>query len=130
MWKSGDHTTMVVGNLDSYRSIIHPVDVAEAIHLILSQDTAGRFVIANKEAFPMFQLVEKMYTKAGIDVKREGDRWIDQENGKIVLMISEHLGGDTTPTCIRGVSNRLNSLGWKLKKTADDILDEYVHESI
>uniref|UniRef100_A0A6C0IBQ1 GDP-mannose 4,6-dehydratase n=1 Tax=viral metagenome TaxID=1070528 RepID=A0A6C0IBQ1_9ZZZZ len=129
-WTSGEHNTLLIGHLNSCRNIIHPTDVADAIRVILYQDTANTYVIANEDIIPsiqMSELVQKMYSKAGIEISIvEGNKWIDKASGDTVLMMSSYMGVDTTPTNIRGVSYRLNCLGWKPQKTIDDILDEYI----
>ena len=57
---------LIVGNLDSYRNILHAKDVAKAIHVIISQETGDNYLICNEVSYKMYDLVVELYKKMGI----------------------------------------------------------------
>jgi GDPmannose 4,6-dehydratase len=63
-WKDGNKTALQVGNLDSYRNILHASDVANAIHMIISQDKGDTYLICNDESHQVYDLVLKLYSNS------------------------------------------------------------------
>jgi len=60
-WKSGNRDPLEIGNLDSYRNIIHVSDVVSAIHTIINQNRGDTYLICNDNGNQMRDYVEKMY---------------------------------------------------------------------
>ena len=65
-WKNGDKQPLVIGNLDSYRSFIHVSDTVNAINLIINQNIGDTYVISNVFSYKIYDIVIKLYKKAGI----------------------------------------------------------------
>jgi GDP-mannose 4,6-dehydratase len=124
-WNQGNKVPLHLGNLDSYRNILHAVDVANAIHAIVSQDKADTYLICNDESHKVLDLVLKLYSLANIDLEQKENRLIEKDTGLEVVVIEEkQLGFDSTPTNITGESKKLKGLGWQPILTIDDILRE------
>jgi GDP-mannose 4,6-dehydratase len=124
-WKKGNKNRLTVGNLDSYRNIIHAEDVANAIHTIISQEKGGDYLICGDDSYKIYDLVLSLYSKAGIDIEIKDDTIYEKNTGVEIMKIeNKQLGFDSTPTNIRGEAIKLKGLGWKINRKIDDILDE------
>ena len=124
-WNSGNKTVLSVGNLDSYRNIIHAKDVAGAIRVIVEEVKGGDYVICGDESYRMIDLVMKLYTQAGIVVCHKDDMLYEVSSGLELLVIqNKSLGFDSTPTNIRGEAKKLKGLGWKITNNIDSILND------
>lgn len=122
-WKNGNKTTLHVSNLDSYRSILHASDVANAIHIIISQSKGDTYLICNDESHKIYDLVIKLYSISFIDLDKKENVLYEKETGLPVICISDKKSGfDTTPTNIRGKSNKLKELDWKPTVSIENVL--------
>lgn len=97
-----------VGNLDSYRNIIHASDVASAINIIISQNYGDNYVISGNESNKMVDLVNLMYNLSGIEPN----------------LIMNDYGNENIPTNINGESVKLKNLGWNPVYSVNDIIKE------
>lgn len=112
-WKNGNKTTLKVGNLDSYRNILHASDVANAIYTIISQEKGDSYLICNSESHKVHNLVVQLFLIAGIEVIKKDSCLVEKISGLDVLIIQDkQLGFDSTPTNIRGEATKLKGLGW------------------
>jgi GDP-mannose 4,6-dehydratase len=126
-WKNGNKTSLQVGNLDSYRNILHAADVANAIHTIVSQESGDSYLICNDESHKVYDLVLQLYSLSGFDLERKDNCLFDKISGLEVLKIQDkQLGFDSTPTNIRGEAIKLKKLGWKPSINIERILSELV----
>jgi GDP-D-mannose dehydratase len=124
-WKNGDTSTLCVGNLDSYRNILHAADVASAIYTIIAQEKGDSYLICSDESHKVYDLVMQLYSIAGIEVKRKDNSLIDKVSGLEVISIhNQQLGFDSTPTNIRGEAKKLKDLGWAPFINIESILEE------
>jgi len=124
-WKDGNKTILQVGNLDSYRNILHASDVANAIHTIVSQESGDSYLICNNESHKVYDLVIKLYSLSGIELERKDSCLVDKASGLEVLQIQDkQLGFDSTPTNIRGEAIKLKKLGWSPLNSIEKILGE------
>ena len=69
-WLSGDKNVLKIGNIDSYRNIIHPYDVATAINKILSINEGSDYLICNYNSYKISDLVLKIYKNNNIHLVR------------------------------------------------------------
>lgn len=122
--KNGKTKFLTVGNLDSYRNIIHASDVAHAIHTIVSQDEGASYLICGNGSHKMLDLVMRLYEFAGIKLGPRNNNYYDLSSGNLILKINNDLGVDSTPINIRGEPKRLVYLGWKPEISVDEILKE------
>jgi GDPmannose 4,6-dehydratase len=124
-WKEGNKIALHVGNLDSYRTILHASDVANAIHTIVSQEKGDTYLICNDESYLVYDVVLKLFEIAEIDVVKKDNILYEKDSDLQLLVIQDtQLGFDSTPTNIRGESKKLKMIGWNATLSIDDILKE------
>jgi GDP-mannose 4,6-dehydratase len=122
-WNQGNKELLYVGNLDSYRNILHASDVASAIHTIVLQEKGDTYLISNDESHKVLDLVLKLYALANIDLEQKNNILIEKNTGlEVVIIEDKQLGFDSTPTNITGESVKLKELGWKPTISMEDIL--------
>ena len=124
-WKHGKTDVLQVGNLDSYRNIIHPFDVASAIKTIVEQTDADDYLICNYNSDLMIDLVRQLYEKADIKLVRGSRPHVlyEKNTKKEVIQITPSQNGlDNTAINIQGYPCKLRSLDWTPKYSTDDIL--------
>jgi GDP-D-mannose dehydratase len=126
-----DKTPLQVGNLDSYRNIIHASDVANAIFKILEQKNGDNYVICNDNSYKMEYLVMLIYSRANINLVKINNIYFDAETNLPVIVVEENqLSFDSKPTNINGEANKLKSIGWKPLVSIDSIIDEIYFNKI
>jgi len=122
-WNAGTKTALQTGNLDSYRNILHAMDVANAIHVIISQNSGDNYLICDTDSHRISYLVIKLYANNGIELECKDNVLFEKSTGlEVVVIQCNNLGGDLTPTNIRGSAKKLARLGWKPLVSIDDIL--------
>jgi GDP-mannose 4,6-dehydratase len=106
--------SIVVGNLDSYRNIIHASDVANAIHLIISQNHGDNYVICGDNSYKIIELVTKIYNNHNIDVVINDNEMREKESNDLILVIHDDVifNRDVVPSNIRGNALKLKKMGW------------------
>lgn len=123
-WEN-DKTPLQTGNLFSYRNIIHPIDVANAIFIILGQENGDTYNICNEESIKVIDLVFIMYKKRGIYLYEKNKTLYDTKtNNPVIIMNDKYKYGDQSIVNIQGNAFKLKGLGWKPTKSIDDILSE------
>ena len=126
-WKAGKKVALEIGNLDSYRNIIHVLDVISAINIIINQDVGDTYLICNDNNNKMSYYVEKMYKLAGIELIKVNNKYIEKDSGlDVLIIINKFIGIDINPTFINGKPVKLKNLGWVPKILNNDILLEYI----
>jgi GDP-mannose 4,6-dehydratase len=122
-WKNGERDILTVGNLDSYRNILHASDVATAIVVIIKQDNGSNYLICNDESHLIKDLVLKLLEKSGIDIEQKDDILYDKTlNIPILQIYKKEIGFDCVPSYITGEANKLKNLDWSPKVSIDSIL--------
>jgi len=122
-WKHR-HQPLQVGNLDSFRNIIHAADVANAIHTIVAQPEGDTYLICNHESHKVVDVVVQLYNLSGIKVEKTEYGLVEKESGLPLLIIDEHHGRDVVPSNIRGKAKKLKELGWTPLYSLERILKE------
>lgn len=126
-WKSGDKYPLEIGNINSYRNIIHVSDVVSAIYVIINQNKGDTYLICGDDFKKIKSYVEKMYELSGIELINKENKYIEKNSGLDVLILNDKfIGIDIKPTSINGESLKLKKLGWKQKIPTEDILKEYI----
>jgi GDP-mannose 4,6-dehydratase len=124
-WKNGKKNALKVGNLDSYRNILHASDVANAVHKIISQEKGENYLICSNGSHKVYNLVEKLYSLSGIYLEKNDMGVFEKKTGLQVLTIEDkQLGFDSVPTNIRGEAKKLRELGWTPSESIENILQE------
>lgn len=126
-WENGNKTPITVGNLDSYRNILHASDVANAVHTIVSQEKGDTYLICGDKSDKVHDLVLKLYGISSIKTEITDYGLKEKETGLPVLLIeNKQLGFDSIPTNIRGESKKLKILGWEQQVSIEQILQELI----
>jgi GDP-D-mannose dehydratase len=119
-WKNTKEV-LALGNLESYRNIIHSFDVATAIHLICKQDKGDNYIICNDESVKISDVVLLIYHKNGINAILCDYQIIEKETNKIIATTILNRQGDNVCN-IKGCVTKLKNLGWKPTLNIKDIL--------
>jgi len=124
-WKDRE-IPLVLGNLDSYRNILHASDVASAIHYIIRQNKGDNYLICNYSSVKVYDLVLKLYSKAGIDLTNQNNMLYDKHSSLPVVIIDDDKNLEVKNVNIKGSPTKLTKLGWKPLVTLDKLLDEFL----
>jgi len=126
-WKNGIKTPLEIGNISSYRNIIHVSDVVSAISVIIQQTKGDSYLICNEQIDTVQSYVEQMYELSNLTLIKKDNKYIEKETNTDVLIINNTFSGiDVTPTKIHGNPIKLKNLGWIPKVSIHDILNEYI----
>lgn len=129
----GECECIYMGNIDSYRDWGHAKDYVEAMHLILSNDTADDFVIATNEAHSVREFIEKAFAEVNIFITWTGNKGtIDEigidQNGIVRVKIDPKYFRPTEVEYLRGDATKaFNTFGWKPKISFNELIKEMVH---
>ena len=126
-WQLGKKELLSLGNLDSHKNILHASDVATAIKIIVEQEKGDNYLICNSESHKVLDLVLELYSRSGIELEKNENKFCDTKSGAIVFKIeTNQIGIDTTPINILGKPEKLIKLGWKPRVSINDILGEII----
>ena len=126
-WKN-TNKPLELGNLSSYRNIIHSSDVAKAIDIIIKQDKGDNYVICNEESVQMINVVLDIYKASNINVYVNSDMSIVEiDTNNVVATTLLNRAGDIISD-IKGSSKKLKALGWKPQFTIQDIINDIVNK--
>lgn len=125
-FKTENKNMLTVGSLESYRNIIHPIDVASAIRVILNQEIGDDYCICNYESSKILDLVLKMYKNNNINLQNNDNVYCNEEGTSVLCIKKSNDGLDTTEINIQGYPNKLLELNWKPKYSVENILNELV----
>lgn len=115
-----------VGNLDSYRVVLHASDAANAVKLILDQEKGNDYNVCGEEVHKVLDLVISLYELGGYKLHYDNNNLVDKD-GKIYVEIeNKYLGHDMCVTKITGDVIKIKSIGWERKYAIDDILEELI----
>ena len=117
---------LVLGDLSSYRNIIHPFDIASAINVILNTDFGDDYCICSNNSYSIFSLVEMLYKKANIELTQKNDNtYYDYNTNKTVLIIEKTNNGlDNSQININASPKKLFNINWDIKYNIDFIMAE------
>lgn len=119
---------IILGNIDSYRNIIHPYDVVNSIKYILNNNTGDDYNICNYNSYKIEDLVFKLYKNFNIELikNEENNNYYDKKLNILKLIIKNLNDGlDKKSIDIKGYPTKLINLGWKIKYSIDDIINEF-----
>lgn len=116
-------TPLEIGSLTSMRNIIHASDVAHAIHCIL-MDGEENYVICHDQNYSMEELVLNLYKKAGVELEKKENHYVDKDTHEIVLIVNEGNKRNEQSNNIQGDNSLLKQIGWQPKITIGELLDE------
>ena len=124
-WNNNNKQPLTLGNLDSYRNILHASDVANAIYNIIKQENGDNYLICNDKSYKICDLVMLLYSKANINLIKCENIFYEIKTGVPVIIIQENqITFDSMPTNITGEAVKLKNIGWKPLVSIERILDE------
>jgi GDPmannose 4,6-dehydratase len=92
-WLNGEKIELIVGNLDSYRNILHADKAVECIYTIINKNEGGNYLICDNKSYKVFDIVFNLYKNAGIDLVKSENMLIEKETNKIVVIIEDKMLG-------------------------------------
>jgi GDP-D-mannose dehydratase len=126
-WKE-NHEPILLGQLTSYRNILHANDAAKAIRIIMEQNQGDNYIISNSlpnSTCHILDLVFEIYNRQDIFITQKDNLLIETNTNNIVaIMDNGNKGIDITPTKITGEPNKLMQLGWNPRYDISYIIDE------
>lgn len=111
--------------LNTYRNIIHPLDVVSAIEIIVSQPKGDDYLVCND--FPdikMFDVLFELYNKLNINYFFGGNTIIINKHENVIID-NDVVGAHYSPLLLK--PTKLLSLGWAPSFNYDDIINEFVN---
>jgi len=111
--KLGLAKELELGNLDAYRDWGHSKDYVRAMHLILSQDQPGDWVVATGETRSVRDMCEYVFGK------------LDLNYQDFVVQNQKFLRPEELPY-LKGDSSKIRALGWKPEYSFESMMDEMI----
>jgi len=111
--KLGLAKELELGNLDAYRDWGHSKDYVRAMHLILSQDQPGDWVVSTGETRSVRDMCEYVFSK------------LDLNYEDFVIQNQKFLRPEELPY-LKGDSSKIRALGWKPDYTFETMMDEMI----
>jgi len=111
--KLGLAKELELGNLDAYRDWGHSKDYVRAMHLILSQDQPGDWVVATGETRSVRDMCKYVFETLGMDYQ------------EYVIQNQKFLRPEELPY-LKGDSSKIRALGWKPEYTFESMMDEMI----
>ena len=113
-----------LGSLDSFRNILHAIDVAKAIVLIIKQPVSENYLICNEHNVRIKDLVIDLYKKNGIDITENTNVFFETMSGLPVIHIEHKSNGlDNIIFNIDGFPDKLKKLNWAPTIQMNDLLN-------
>lgn len=110
--KLGQQKTLILGNLDAMRDWGWAEDYVEAMWMMLQQDKSDDYVIATGEVHSVREFLEETFYYAGLGSYE-----------KYVKFDKAYLRPQEVPYLLGDASKAERVLGWKPKKTFDEIVE-------
>lgn len=126
--KNNKEEPLKIGNIDSYRNIIHPNDVVNGIDFILKAEEGDDYCICNYNSVKMKDLVFQLYNNFDFELIRgdESNVYYNKNTNKPLLIIENNNNGlDKQSINIKGYPCKLRYLGWSIKYDINDIINEF-----
>jgi len=132
-WKiNGERQTLRLGNLDSFRNILHAEDAAEAIHCIIKREKGDNYLICGYSSWKIYNVVMDIFEESGIKIQTlsENDSSLYDINVPdipVIIIEGALKETDTAIIDIQGYPQKLLALGWKptydIKSLIRNIID-------
>lgn len=107
------NSVLHLGSLDSYRNINHASDIADAIYLILEQDSADNYLLCGGNHMKVEDIVIAIYALCNIHLIKHKNIYIDSKTKLPVIEVGTPLRN--TITNINGNATKLKAIGWDPK---------------
>lgn len=114
---------LVLGSIDSFRNVLHAIDVARAIEIIINQPTAENYLICNEHNVKIRDLVINLYKKNGLDITENTNVFYEKKSGLPIIQIEyKNNGLDNIIYNIDGFPHKLKKLNWTPTIKLDELL--------
>jgi GDPmannose 4,6-dehydratase len=126
---SNKQECIYLGNINARRDWGHAKDYVRAMWMMLQRDTPEDYVVSSNTTISVREFVEKSFKFKGINIVWEGDGLEevgkDQENGKILVRISEKYFRPCEVHNLYGDSTKIRKeLGWEPTYNTKSLIED------
>jgi len=125
----GLQDVLYLGNLNAKRDWGHAKDYAEAMWLMLQQDSPDDYVIATGQQYSVREFVEKSAGYFGMDIEWQGEGLeeigIDKSTGRVVIRVDDKYFRPAEVESLLGDATKAKEqLGWEPKISFDELVED------
>jgi GDPmannose 4,6-dehydratase len=125
----GLQDVLYLGNLNAKRDWGHAKDYAEAMWLMLQQDSPEDYVIATGQQYSVREFVEKSADYFGMDIVWQGEGLdeigIDRNTGRVVIKVDDKYFRPAEVESLLGDATKAKEqLGWEPKISFDELVED------
>ena len=125
----GLQDVLYLGNLNAKRDWGHAKDYAEAMWLMLQQDSPEDYVIATGQQYSVREFVEKSADYFGMDIEWQGEGLdeigIDKNTGRVVIKVDDKYFRPAEVESLLGDATKAKEqLGWEPKISFDELVED------
>jgi GDPmannose 4,6-dehydratase len=125
----GLQDVLYLGNLNAKRDWGHAKDYAEAMWLMLQQDSPEDYVIATGQQYSVREFVEKSADYFGMDIEWRGEGLdeigIDRNTGRVVIKVDDKYFRPAEVESLLGDATKAKEqLGWEPKISFDELVED------
>ena len=125
----GLQDVLYLGNLNAKRDWGHAKDYAEAMWLMLQQDSPDDYVIATGQQYSVREFVEKSASYFGMDIEWQGEGLdeigIDKNTGRVVIKVDDKYFRPAEVESLLGDATKAKEqLGWEPKISFDELVED------
>ena len=133
--KLGMDDCLYLGNLNAKRDWGHARDYVEAQWMMLQHDKPDDFVIASGVHYSVRDFVGAVAGHLDMDIEWQGsglaEKGVDRQSGKTVVAVDERYFRSTeVETLLGDPSKAQKALGWKVKTTFAELVEEMIKEDL
>ena len=125
----GLQDTLYLGNLNAKRDWGHAKDYAEAMWLMLQQDSPEDYVIATGHQYSVKEFVEKSADYFGMDIEWQGEGLeeigIDKSTGRVFIRVDDKYFRPAEVESLFGDATKAKEqLGWEPKISFNELVED------
>lgn len=125
----GLQDVLYLGNLNAKRDWGHAKDYAEAMWLMLQQDSPDDYVIATGQQYSVREFVEKSASYFGMDIEWQGEGLdeigIDKNTGRVIIKVDDKYFRPAEVESLLGDATKAKEqLGWEPKISFDELVED------
>tara|TARA_B100000035_G_scaffold156906_1_gene133639 strand:- start:895 stop:1902 length:1008 start_codon:yes stop_codon:yes gene_type:complete len=125
----GLQDVLYLGNLNAKRDWGHAKDYAEAMWLMLQQDSPEDYVIATGQQYSVREFVEKSADYFGMDIEWRGEGLdeigVDRNTGRVVIKVDDKYFRPAEVESLLGDATKAKEqLGWEPKISFDELVED------
>ena len=121
---------LILGSLESFRNILHAIDVSKAIELIIDQEKSENYLICNESSIKIEELVIRIYNKNNLEIEKKSNIFYEKKsNIPIICIKNTNNGLDNTIVNIEGCPTKLKKLNWYPTVDLDELLESIIENA-